>query len=314
MADWYFRNNQSGLKACPGCRNLVRSNEEFCPYCAKRLREEGGARGLFKRIQNMPLLSTRILLGLMILGFMLQILADMRLPARFHTDTPSAGLGSILVSQMLTYYRLGSNFHPYVAVFGEVWRFVTYCFLHFGLIHILFNGYAFWSLGPLAERLWGGRQVFATFILAGIAGGAASFGWNQLLGKVVTSAGASGAICGILGLLLGAYYRNKFHVGQYLGGQLIQWAVMIIAFGLLMGADNAAHIGGMVAGGLLGYFMPPTQSTKTPGRDAKIWNTLAVVALLALLTSVGFAAHYYFQGPEYAAKMTWAVAEAMGRR
>lgn len=300
MADWYFREgpSQSSLVVCPGCRNLVRRGEEFCPFCAKRLGPEKGIRGLIRKARAMPFVVTRILLAIIVAAFLLQMLSDLFLPAGFKSEGKGSLL-DLLVSQPYTYILMGSNLHVLVGAFHQYWRLLTHCFLHFGLLHIAFNGYAFWDLGRLAERLWGGRQVFATFILSGITGGAASFAWNMLLDAPKNSAGASGAICGILGLLLGAYYRNKYHVGEYLGSHLVRWAVYILAFGLLMGADNAAHIGGMIGGGVLGYLLPPTNTTASPAQDRKIWTAAAALSLALLLVCVGFAVVFYFQGPEH---------------
>lgn len=304
MADWYFRNNKpNSLQVCPGCRNLVRRGEEFCPFCAKRLRAEGGLRGFLANLFSRPDSMTRLLLGMMVAGFLLQFAADFFLPDAFR-NARGNGLGSLMGSNTMTYIRMGSNFHYLVVVDHEFWRWVTYCFLHIGVLHILFNGWALWDLGRLAERLWGARQLFATFILTGIVGGAFSTIWNiYLLGRGGSSAGASGAICGVLGLLLGSYFRNKYHVGEFLGSQLIRWAVMILVFGLVMGADNAAHIGGMVSGAGLGYLMPPTNTSRTPGRDGKIWKALASVSLVLLLVSLGFAVYFYAQGPMYVAAL-----------
>ncbi len=306
MADWYFRSQnqqsqggQGGLKICPGCRNLVRSGEEFCPYCARRLRPEGGVRGAIRKILAYPDIATRSLIGLIAVFFLLQIAADLALPARYKSPD-GGGLFSLLAASGLTYIRMGSNLQYLVAKYGEYWRFVTYCFLHLGLIHIIFNCYAFWDLGRLAERLWGARQVFAVFILTGVGGGAGSYCWNTLIGRPVNSIGASGAICGILGLLLGAYWRNRFNVGEFLGSQLIRWAVYILIFGLVVGADNAAHIGGMLSGGLFGYFLPPTNRSRRLDRDMKIWNAAAILSLVLMLVCFGFALAFYLKGPEYA--------------
>ncbi len=307
MADWYFRNQQSqggqgGLKVCPGCRNLVRSGEEFCPYCARRLRPASGIRGAVRKILAKPDIATTSLIGLIAFVFLLQIVADLLLPARYKSPG-GMDLFSLLAASNLTYVRMGSNLQHLVAVYGEYWRFLTYCFLHLGLIHIGFNCYAFWDLGRLAERMWGARQVFATFILTGIGGGAASYIWNVMAGRPANSLGASGAICGILGLLLGAYYRNRHHVGQFLGSQLIRWAVYILVFGLVVRADNAAHIGGMLSGGLLGYFLAPTNRSRHLDRDMKIWNAMAIVSFILMIVCFGFAVAFYAQGPQYAVNL-----------
>lgn len=298
MADWYFRGgpSQNNLQACPGCRNLVRRDEEFCPFCARRLRAEGGLRGLVRRLSGYPEIMTRILLGMIVAVFVLQIVADYFLPAAYRLDNRGGGLFSLMQADPMTYLRMGSNFHLFVAHVHQYWRFVTSCFLHFGVIHILFNGWVLWDLGRLAERLWGSKQVFATFILTGIVGSAFSFGWNMMLDTPKNSAGASGAICGLLGLLIGAYYRNRWSVGEYLGSSLVRWAVYILVFGLVMRADNAAHIGGLVSGGALGYFLAPSKQTKTPERDGKLWSAAAWVSLALLVASFAFAIAFYAQG------------------
>ncbi len=307
MADWYFRNNNqnnntahNGLKVCPGCRNLVKPSEEFCPYCARRLRAAGGVRGWWRKTLSRPFVATRFLLGMIVAVFVLQFVADFFLPAQYRIPMRGGGIFGLLTANPLTYIRMGSNFHPFVAEFGQYWRFLTYCFLHFGLIHILFNGWALWDLGRLAERLWGPRQVFATFVLTGIAGGFFSFAWNMALSNWSNSAGASGSLCGILGLLLGAYFKKKHQIGEYLGSQLIRWAVMILVFGLVAGADNAAHIGGMMSGAVLGYFLSPTDHSRTLERDMQIWNYAAIVSLALLVVCAAFAVVFFAHGPAYA--------------
>ena len=288
MADWYFRNQQKqSLQTCPGCRNLVKKGEEFCPFCARRLGPESGARALLKRFLSRPDSVTRVILGMMVAMFLVQLAVELLLPDNFR-EGRGGGLFSFLSVSTNTYIVLGANYNRLVLE-GQVWRFVTYCFLHIGLLHILFNSWAMWDLGRLVERMWGGVQLFATFILTGVVGGAASFAWaTYVMGAPRLSAGASGAICGVLGLLLGAYYKNRYHVGEHLGSQLLRWAVYILVFGLVAGADNSAHIGGMLSGAALGYFLPPTRTTNTAARDAKVWRILAIVAVLLLVTAYAF--------------------------
>ena len=180
---------------------------------------------------------------------------------------------------------------------SQIWRFVTSIFLHFGLIHILFNCWAFWDLGRLAEKFWGAKQVFAAFILSGAAGSAASFFWKTMvMGQPVNSAGASGAVCGILGLLLGAYYKDRRHIGEYLGSQLIRWAVMLLIFGLVAGADNGAHVGGFLAGAVMGFFLPPTTTSRQPARDQRIWDILAIVSVVVVVVAFVFGFVFALQG------------------
>lgn len=295
MADWYFRGGpkKSNLKTCPACRNLVRADEEFCPMCAKRLRPKSRLRGAVSEFLASPNFVTKALIGLIGLVFVLNLIADMFLPAKYRGEGGSGF--NLLAANWLTYVRMGSDFHVLVGIDHQYWRLLTSCFLHFGIIHIGFNCWCLWDLGRLAERLWGGKQVFATFVLTGFAGGLASYGWYYLIYGPANSAGASGAICGILGLALGAYFRNKYHVGEQLGSYLLRWAAYILVFGLLAGADNAAHVGGMVAGIGLGYVLPPTRNSKNPAFEMQIWNAAAILSLVLLLVAAGFAIAFFAQ-------------------
>jgi len=129
------------------------------------------------------------------------------------------------------------------------------------LIGLGLMAFALWQLGPFAERFWGPRRMLVGFLLTGIAGSAASCVWNVYIWpakEMVDSLGASGAVCGLLGMLLGMTFRPRVHLPPEAVGQLKQWAVFIIVFGLLVpGIDNAAHIGGMLAGLAFGYVVPP---------------------------------------------------------
>lgn len=295
MADWYFRNQQSGLTTCPGCRNLVRNDEEFCPYCARRLGPEKGWRGRLKHVLSRESIATRVLVGVICVMFMLQFITDMFLPEQYRGER--GGIFFLLAAQPFTYLRLGSNFHPFVLAYGQIWRFVTSCFLHIGLIHILFNCWAFWDLGRLAEKFWGAKAIFAVFILTGAFGSFSSMVWHALVwGRPTNSAGASGAICGLLGLLLGAYYKNRYNIGEFLGAQLVRWAVYIIIFGLVAGADNGAHVGGMLAGGAMGYFLPPLARSRNRDRDERIWHYAAIAALALFVVAFAFDFLFYIKG------------------
>jgi rhomboid protease GluP len=96
----------------------------------------------------------------------------------------------------------GSNFGPYTAD-GEWWRLFTSLFIHFGIAHLIVNMFALAMFGPLVERLYGSVNYLLIYLLAGIAGGLVSISWQP----DINSAGASGAIFGILGALLAARLR-----------------------------------------------------------------------------------------------------------
>ena len=92
----------------------------------------------------------------------------------------------------------GADFGP-KTLNGQWWRTVTCMFLHFGIIHLGFNMWVLWDLGQLVERLVGNVGFLVLYFASGIAGSLASLAWQPL----AISAGASGAVFGVAGALLG---------------------------------------------------------------------------------------------------------------
>ena len=127
---------------------------------------------------------------------------------------------------------------------GEVWRLLTSIFMHIGIIHLAFNLYALWALGPLTEESLGHRRFFMIYILSGLGGSIASFLFSPAL-----SAGASGAIFGLLGALLYYSYKRPALWKSGLGMNLVVVILVNFGFGLLQpGIDNFAHLGGLITG------------------------------------------------------------------
>jgi rhomboid protease GluP len=93
------------------------------------------------------------------------------------------------------------------------------------------------------------------------------------------SVGASGAVLGLIGILIGASFHHG-HLGREFRKQLWTWVVYIAIFGLLFHADNAAHFGGLVSGLALGYAVPEGEPATRPSEN--LWNTLAVVSVLVI--------------------------------
>lgn len=140
---------------------------------------------------------------------------------------------------------------------GEYWRLWTVTLLHGSLLHLFFNMYALYLAGPIVER-WYGSVRFVLFYLACAAAGSVGsfvFGGDQ------PSVGASGAIFGLFGLLLvaGRVHKPVDRGSRMLVSQLGMLILINIAFGFAVrGIDNAAHLGGLVAGAFLGAAIPPT--------------------------------------------------------
>ena len=167
-----------------------------------------------------------------------------------------------LVSEMLVggdlvlYY--GAKINENLAA-GEAWRLLTPVFLHAGLLHIGVNMYSLWALGPAVERFFGHARFLIVYLLSGMCG--------VLLSLVLSpdaSVGASGAIFGLLGALATFLYLHRATFGQ-LGAmqlrQLVFVALINLAMGLTPGIDNWGHVGGLVAGAALAWFLGPRFST-----------------------------------------------------
>ncbi len=140
---------------------------------------------------------------------------------------------------------------------GEYYRLWTVTLLHGSLVHLGFNMYALYLAGPIAERWYGSWQFLLFYLAFAAAGSVGSF----VFGGDIPSVGASGAIFGLLGLLLAANYVHHPVDRQSRGlvGQLGMLILINIAFGFaVQGIDNAAHLGGLAAGLFLGALIPPT--------------------------------------------------------
>lgn len=153
--------------------------------------------------------------------------------------------------------RFGANYGPLILE-GEIWRLFTSMFLHIGLIHLAFNAYALFIFGLEMERLYGPDRFIVIYILSGLFGNLVSFASR---GPNLLSAGASGAIFGIIGMNLVFFLLHREAFGQF-GRQRVMNTLVIIGINLFFGftvpgIDNLAHLGGLVAGFALGYGLAP---------------------------------------------------------
>jgi membrane associated rhomboid family serine protease len=193
----------------------------------------------------------------------------MRFDAR-RTPATAALFVAILVGALLQFVLgafsdearlagLGANRSwAYMRTTGEYWRLLTSMFLHGGILHLAMNLFALYQLGRLYEMMFGSRRFTFIYFITGIAASLTSMMRMPLMGS---SVGASGAIFGILGAFVFSIrrsprYRND-RAARGLVTQCVFWILANIAIGLQVAQiDNAAHIGGLVAGLLLGLALP----------------------------------------------------------
>jgi rhomboid protease GluP len=184
----------------------------------------------------------------------------------------------------------GANLGPYT-LSGEWWRLLTNVFVHGGIIHIGFNMWCLWNLGALCEALYGPWTYLAIYLLCGVGGSLGSVIWNPR----VLSVGASGAIFGLAGALLAAFKLGEFSVPRAALSGTLRSVGAFVVYNLIFGAaisgvDNAAHIGGLITGLILGaliaLFAPRQEHAP---RRALIFLLLT----LALAAVAGGVAHYH---------------------
>ena len=139
---------------------------------------------------------------------------------------------------------------------GELWRLLTVTLLHANLIHLALNMYALYLIGPVVEQIYGSRMFAAFYVITAIAASTASIVFTA--GPAV---GASGAIFGLIGVLF-AGTRVHHPILDARARQIVPQLGFLIVINLVFGfavtgIDNAAHIGGLLAGLWLGFVAPP---------------------------------------------------------
>lgn len=144
---------------------------------------------------------------------------------------------------------------------GEYFRLLTCAFLHIGIVHLLFNMYALYVIGPQVESFFGKFKFILIYLLSAISASTLSLIFNDN----AISAGASGAIFGLLGALLYFGYYYRVYLGNVLKSQIIPIILINLLFGFVVsGVDNAAHVGGLIGGVLTSMALgAPDKKNKT---------------------------------------------------
>lgn len=153
----------------------------------------------------------------------------------------------------------GANYGP-LTKDGDWWRLLTSTFLHGGLMHVLANMYGLLFVGIFLEPILGKSKFLLTYLLTGLLASIASIWWYD----ATISVGASGAIFGLYGLFL-AFMLTKVFPKEF-GKAFLLSTVIFVGYNLLMGLvggiDNAAHVGGLLSGFVVGVMLYPTIKNK----------------------------------------------------
>lgn len=177
---------------------------------------------------------------------------------------------------------------PALTLSGEYWRLFTSMFLHTSFLHLLINMLALWSIGLVLEARVRWPVFLGIYLVAGLCGSVATTLWNHDV--LLVSCGASGAVLGVLGATLVYAFRDKTSIRPSLSLKSLFFS---LALTLLAGAffdlDNAAHLGGVMAGVCLA--MVAFYSERLVAVQRRL--LLGTVFLSSFVAIWGIMHHYY---------------------
>jgi len=189
----------------------------------------------------------------------------------------------------LVHIRWGSNYSP-LTLSGDWWRLITCVFIHFGIIHLVMNTYALYMAGVYLEPMLGKTKYIVAYLTTGIFASLASLWWHS---EGVNSAGASGAIFGLYGVFLALLFTNL--IPKQMRTSLLQSIGVFVVFNLIYGAragvDNAAHVGGLLSGMIIGFIFYLLLKKEDKGTKSNLVllgiTTVAVLSAWMYLNSPG---------------------------
>lgn len=264
------------FRQCSSCGNQTPGEIPECVHCGAgsgiaadapniTISEQSFLQTLFKR--STPF--TMIFIGVNIGIFVLMCLA-----------------GGFAVTSVdpLVLLGFGAKQNNLIVEQHQYWRLITSIFIHIGIIHLLLNNYALWIIGQEIERIYGSARFVILYLATGIVGSLGSFIFNPQ----ATSAGASGSIFGLFGVMAAFAFRYRKEIPEFFSRDIKRRVIPVIFINLIFGfsvriVDNSAHIGGLLSGIALALVVPYMRPNEriTP----VVWRTLQVICLALILIS-----------------------------
>lgn len=196
------------------------------------------------------------------------------------------GAGLVETTNLMPYILYGAN-NGAATTDGEWWRLLTSMFMHYGIMHLLFNMWALYQAGHLVEKLLGRSLYVLIYLGSGMAGGFASIMWH---GDQTWSAGASGAVFGVYGAILGFMLRQKQALPASIYRSLMKSTIAFAAYNILYGLarpgiDNAAHTGGLLGGIFFSWLlaMPIDREARANSTGRRLQLGLGALGLLCVI-------------------------------
>ena len=273
-----FGGGERRPQLCPSCGALVGINATRCHECGTNLRFGLAAwsKGLSELFGGHAPVTTAIVI-LNVIAFAAELMGT------FHAGG-GGGLSILWGMDGETLYRLGASEGRSIFYLHQWYRLVTAMFLHGGLIHIGFNMMILMDLGPIVEEVYGSARYLFAYVLMGVV----SFFFSALTGHL--SVGASGAILGIVGMLIALTTKRGGAMMREMRSRLISWVVTIFLIGFVfrsLQTDNVAHLGGLAAGFVIGKIYADRLPASGPERQRAYW--LGWIGGLAIAVSFAVA-------------------------
>ena len=184
----------------------------------------------------------------------------------------------------LTLLTFGANYRPLILEFNQYYRLITSSFLHIGILHLLFNMYALYIIGAQIENFYGKFKYLIIYLGSAIFGSLLSICFHDGI-----SAGASGAIFGLLGAMLYFGYHYRLYLGNVLQSQIIPIIILNLFLGFITpGIDNACHVGGLISGIFLAMACGINKDRKMEKINGFIMTIIFLVFILFLIKNINF--------------------------
>jgi membrane associated rhomboid family serine protease len=281
---------------CPRCRALVPREAASCEWCGEDL---AGHRVV---VAGAPLERAMLSVGGFGPALMIPCILATMITAGIHLRLHLRHVGEIGAEQWID-----AAVHPSAAalivgganlsravVDGEPWRLATAVFLHGGLLHLVVNMMTLLDLGRATQALYGPSRSLVLYLLAGLAGSVTRVAWWALgpggpdpASGGIPSIGASGAILGLAGALVGLGLRVGGKAGRGLWTPLVRSVGLLFVIGFVLDLsgsqirfDNAAHAGGFLAGAAFGAVVAPGARGRGSPAQVRAWDAAALGLVL----------------------------------
>jgi rhomboid protease GluP len=255
---------------CPYCRYFNAIGERTCGRCAKWLPPQALA-GPLATLLGTELWATKLLFGINAVMFAAQYMES------FKYRGASGFMGSFAMSSLLRFGAITNVVAPTSSV-DTAARLLAACFLHMSLLHVGMNMLALADLGRLGEPLVRGQRFLLTYVVTGVFGFLVSTLWYG--DAPVITAGASGAVFGLDGMFIALLAVGRDSRWKQL---LVRTVLQSFIFYFVMRTNQAAHLGGLLGGGLLGLYFG--REKRSFARDP-LFNVLALASFVLVLAAL----------------------------